>query len=142
LRDATTRNAACLSYKGGLAPHKETREMLKSAVWGRMAAGLFVAVFTAAVVGCGADAVPDGDDPSAEELGASENAEGQAGEEEVGESSEALKGWVVESTRSYCNCVSGWCECWRETTYRGSGATCPKRWGRSPYCYKTVRVRA
>ncbi|SCY41828.1 hypothetical protein SAMN05216488_1727 [Microbacterium sp. LKL04] len=57
--------------------------------------------------------------------------------------------WVKESSRSYCYTVSGWSDCYTDTTYRRTSGFCAKPAGNLTggllawysYCYKTVTVR-
>jgi len=57
--------------------------------------------------------------------------------------------WKKVSSRNYCYVVSGWNDCYTETTYRRTSAFCEKPAGNLTgglaawysYCYKTVTVR-
>lgn len=57
--------------------------------------------------------------------------------------------WAVVSSRTYCNTISGWSDCYKETTWKRTALVCAKPAGSFTgglaawysYCYKTTKVR-
>jgi uncharacterized membrane protein len=57
--------------------------------------------------------------------------------------------WKQVTTRTYCYVISGWSDCYRETTWKRTAAVCAKPAGSFTgglavwysYCYKTTKVR-